>query len=151
MAAVLYPPAASVHGLIVDPQGRLLLVRPLGEWPFWHVPGGPIARTEPPSAACRRVLRAQLGIDFTPARLHVLGWNPPQRPDGHASLTFVFHMGVYDPARLDAAIRLHPDVLDEWQLMPPPVALSMLEPRMAERLHEAGGAVALTAYIERSR
>jgi 8-oxo-dGTP diphosphatase len=146
---VLYPQAATVHGLIVDPQGRWLLVRPLGEWPFWHVPGGPIARTEPPSGACRRVLHAQLGIDFTPARLHVLAWDSPQ--ERHASLTFVFHMGVYDPAQLSAAIRLHPAVLDEWRFMPPSVALSLLHPCMAEQLHEAGEAVALTVYIEGSQ
>ena len=65
--AVLNPVAFGVAGLIVDAQGRVLLVRQT-YMTGWRIPGGGIDRGETPEAALRRELKEEIGLSGGDAR-----------------------------------------------------------------------------------
>jgi 8-oxo-dGTP diphosphatase len=134
-------------GLIVDRDGRWLIVRPAGEHQ-WHLPGGLTERGESPSDACRRELREELGLDLTPGPLHALGWNRPRSPGRNARFSFIFDMGTHDADTLSALIHRQPSELDAWQWSPPDDALNMLHPDMAARLAVARRTPPSAVYIE---
>lgn len=58
--AVLAPVALGAHALIVDRNGRILLARH-SYMAGWSLPGGGVARGEPPQHALLRELREELG------------------------------------------------------------------------------------------
>lgn len=130
---------ATARGLLFDTQGRWLLVRSKGAQ-FWHLPGGTVDLGESPAAACRRTFREEIGIDIAPGALHLVGWNPPRQPSHRSRLTFVFRMGILDPAIASAKIRVPTGELDSWQFVIPVTALSLLHPDAAHRLRVVWGA-----------
>lgn len=66
--AVLSPVAFGVAGMIMDPQGQVLLVRQT-YMTGWRLPGGGISRGETPEAALRRELQEEVGLSGGEARL----------------------------------------------------------------------------------
>lgn len=59
--ALLSPVAFGVSALALDDAGRVLLVRH-NYMPGWHLPGGGVARGEPPAEAVIRELREETGL-----------------------------------------------------------------------------------------
>jgi 8-oxo-dGTP pyrophosphatase MutT (NUDIX family) len=118
--------AATARGLISDPSGRWLIVRPVGRR-HWQLPGGRIEPGEPPTTACRRELREELGVDLEPGRLHAVTWRPSRRS---ARLLFVFDMGSHE----SLPIRLQISELAEWRWSTPEEALPLLKPDVAAAL-----------------
>lgn len=82
--------------LIRDPDGRILFVVPNYK-PYLDLPGGIVEPGEPPSAACRREVREELGLDRPAGRLLVVDWTPGRGPWSD-QVQFVFDGGVLDPA-----------------------------------------------------
>jgi 8-oxo-dGTP pyrophosphatase MutT (NUDIX family) len=61
-ARVLWAPTAmGVAALVLDDQGRVLLVRHSYN-PGWRLPGGGVGRGEPPAAAVLRELQEEVGL-----------------------------------------------------------------------------------------
>ncbi|GAA1504278.1 NUDIX hydrolase [Dactylosporangium maewongense] len=82
--------------LIRDPTGRILFVVPNYK-PYLDLPGGIVETGEPPSAACRREVLEELGLDRPTGRLLVVDWTPGRDPWSD-QVQFVFDGGVLDPA-----------------------------------------------------
>ncbi len=61
LKALLSPVAFGVSAIALDAQGRVLLVRHR-YMPGWHLPGGGVARGEPPAEAIVRELREEVGF-----------------------------------------------------------------------------------------
>ncbi|MFD1935168.1 NUDIX domain-containing protein [Nonomuraea mangrovi] len=78
--------------LIRDEQGRILLVDPKYK-PDWDLPGGMAEANEAPTAAARRELKEELGLDLEIGRLLVVDWVPPHGP-WDDSLMFIFDGGI---------------------------------------------------------
>ncbi|QIZ34778.1 NUDIX hydrolase [Saccharopolyspora sp. ASAGF58] len=132
------PPAhpGTARGLIRDHDGRWLIVRPVNDL-RWHLPGGLIEQNEPPTAACRREVREELGLDLTPGPLYAVGWNAPRRAGSRARYTFIFNMGTHSEDELAQQIRLQQSEIEDWQWSRPDYAAILLHPDMAERLNHA--------------
>jgi ADP-ribose pyrophosphatase YjhB (NUDIX family) len=82
--------------LIRDPAGRILFVVPNYK-PYLDLPGGIVETGEPPSAACRREVLEELGLDLPTGRLLVVDWTPGRGPWSD-QVQFVFDGGILDPA-----------------------------------------------------
>jgi ADP-ribose pyrophosphatase YjhB (NUDIX family) len=59
--ALRSPVAFGVSAVVEDGEGRVILVRHSYQ-PGWHLPGGGVARGEPPAEAIRRELREEIGL-----------------------------------------------------------------------------------------
>lgn len=96
-------------GLITDPAGRVLLVKP-NYRDRWALPGGICELGEPPQVGCGRELAEELGMDIPVGRLLATDWSQPYGTDARAIMHFVFDGGqlhdgsgiVLQEAELDA-------------------------------------------------
>lgn len=132
--------AASAAAVIRDEQGRVLIVNPVHK-ERWNLPGGHIEEGELPTAALRRELREELGLDLEIGRLLVTAW--VTRPEGSQ----VFY--VFDGLRLDAerqrAIRPKESEIGEIRFCrPEDITPSMIPPFALAIWHRA-----LAAYEEK--
>lgn len=126
--------AATARGLISDPAGRWLIVRPVGRR-HWQLPGGRLDPGEPPTTACRRELREELGVDLAPGPLCAVTWR-------RRRVSFIFDMGIHE----SLSIRLQARELSDWRWATPEEALPLLKPDVAAVLTTAGPATAV--YLE---
>jgi 8-oxo-dGTP diphosphatase len=133
--------AATARGLISDPSGRWLIVRPVGRR-HWQLPGGRIDRGEPPTTACRRELREELGVDLEPGPLCAVTWRPARR--GSARFGFIFDMGSHESLR----IHLQATELSSWRWATPDEALPLLKPDVATALTAAATGPTTAVYLE---
>lgn len=84
-----------------DEHGRVLIVNPVYKKP-WELPGGAAEADESPSAACRREVAEELGLDRPLGRVLAVDWVPARAigpdqtplPDG---VIIVFDGGVLSP------------------------------------------------------
>lgn len=127
--------------LIFSPQHELLIVKPTYR-DGWLIPGGAVEAGESPSAACRREVREELGLDLPIARLLCLEYQSAE-PDRTENLQFVFAGGTLSPAQI-SQIRLPAAELSAHQFCEPSAALALLNPRLSRRV-----SFALTALAER--
>jgi 8-oxo-dGTP pyrophosphatase MutT (NUDIX family) len=127
--------------LISGPDGRWLIVRPVGRR-HWQLPGGRIERGEPPTTACRRELREELGVDLEPGPLRAVTWRPAR--GGAARYGFIFDMGTH----ASLPVRLQASELAAWRWADPDEALPLLKPDVAAALTTGEGTA---VYLETHR
>jgi 8-oxo-dGTP diphosphatase len=79
-------------GLITDPGGKVLLVKP-NYRDLWSLPGGICEHGEPPHVGCERELAEELGLDIPAGRLLVTDWSQPYGAKARPIMHFVFDGG----------------------------------------------------------
>ena len=82
-------------GLITDPAGRVLLVKP-NYRERWALPGGICELGEAPHVGCGRELTEELGLDIPVGRLLATDWSQSYGADARAIMHFVFDGGQLD-------------------------------------------------------
>ncbi|MFD3546142.1 NUDIX domain-containing protein [Streptomyces sp. NPDC058655] len=115
---------ASAAAVIRDERGRVLIVNQVHR-ERWNLPGGHIEENELPTAALRRELREELGLDLEIGDLLVTAW--VTRGEG----SHVFH--VFDGPLLSPeqqqAIRLQESEIDEFRFcLPEDISPDMVPP-----------------------
>ncbi len=133
----------SVAGLASDPDGRWLLLRPIGGG-AWQLPGGSIPVGESPTVTCARRARDGLGLTLPAGRLLVVRWTPPIGADGRATLTLIFDLGEL-PER--PKIRLSGSWRD-WCWATPDQATHLLHPQITRQLRHQ--AIPTAVYVEQA-
>jgi len=122
----------SAGALIFDQAGRLLVLKPTYK-SGWTIPGGVMeADGETPWHACRREVREECGIEVRGGRLAAVDFRPG-RPGG---IRFLFDCGTAGDADL-AAIKLQPEEIAEYRLVPLDDALALLRPPIRRRVSAA--------------
>jgi 8-oxo-dGTP diphosphatase len=79
-------------GLITDPAGRVLLVKP-NYRDHWTLPGGICEHGEPPQEGAARELAEELGVPIPVGRLLATDWSQPYGVDARPIMHFVFEGG----------------------------------------------------------
>ena len=95
---VARPISIGVLGIVLDDQGRVLLVEQTYRR-GWYLPGGGVRKKEPLDAALRRELREEVGVEPTgEPRLHGLYWNFAESKSDYVAV-FVVERWSRRPAR----------------------------------------------------
>jgi 8-oxo-dGTP pyrophosphatase MutT (NUDIX family) len=95
---VLRPISVGVLGIVLDDEGRVLLVEQTYRH-GWYLPGGGVRRKEPLDTALRRELREEVGVEpSAPPRLHGLYWNFAESKSDYVAV-FVVERWTRRPAR----------------------------------------------------
>jgi ADP-ribose pyrophosphatase YjhB (NUDIX family) len=133
-----------VAALITNEAGEVLIVKPEHK-EGWIFPGGYVEVGEAPSAACKREVLAELGVEFSgPQQLLSIDY----RGNSDEYIMFIFDGGVFT-AETISSIKLPPSLL-ECRFAAPDEAVKLLRPNSARRLrasldsrHQTG-----IAYLE---
>jgi 8-oxo-dGTP diphosphatase len=125
--------------LFRDAAGRVLLVEPTYKH-TWELPGGAVEKEESPTAACRREVIEELGLDRAVGRVVAIDWVPsrPERPEG---LMLVYDGGVLTDADI-AAIQLQADELASFAFVEAERVPELVSALLARRIAACVDAVA---------
>jgi len=133
-----------VAALITDTQDNVLIVKP-DHKDGWIFPGGYVEIGESPSAAFKRELVAELGVESVehPRLLSI-----DYRGNADEYIMFLFDGGVFTE-EMKSAIKLPPGLL-EFRFVQPEEAMELLRPKSARRLMPTLAARSKTgiAYLE---
>lgn len=125
----------------------MLLVEPTYK-DSWEVPGGAVEQEESPTAACRREVLEELGLDRPVGRVLAVDW-VPSRPELPEGLMLVYDGGVLSETDI-AAIRLQADELASYAFVEaervPELTSTLLARRIAACLEAV--AVGTTVSLE---
>ncbi|MDQ3106382.1 MAG: NUDIX domain-containing protein [Actinomycetota bacterium] len=102
---VFGPRTIGIRGLVVDGDGRVLLVRHSYGRPAWHLPGGGVKRREALRAALERELREEVDVTIT-GSVRLLGTYSSlgEGKSDHISVFVVEHWRRTTTAHEDAEI-----------------------------------------------
>ena len=138
----------SAGALIYDRAGQLLILKPTYK-SGWTIPGGIMeADGESPWEACQREVREETGLELSRGRLAAMDFRSPRegRPGG---IRFLFDCGQVSDAAL-ADLKLQPEEISEFRLVPVPDALTLLRGPIRRRVRAATKGRGLV-YLEHGR
>ena len=139
---------ASAGALIVDPAGRLLILKPTYK-KGWTVPGGQIdADGESPWEACRRETLEECGIVVARGRLVCVDFLRP-RPERPGGVRFLFDCGSIDDPT-SSSIVLQAEEIAEHRFVEASEALELLSGPLRRRVSQARSATGFV-YLEDGR
>jgi 8-oxo-dGTP diphosphatase len=130
--------------LFRDGAGCVLLVEPTYK-DNWEVPGGAVEQEESPTAACRREVLEELGLDRPVGRVLAVDWVPsrPERPEG---LMLIYDGGVLTDSDI-AAIRLQADELASYAFVEAGRVHELTSALLARRIAACVEAVAVGTTV----
>jgi predicted DNA-binding protein (MmcQ/YjbR family)/8-oxo-dGTP pyrophosphatase MutT (NUDIX family) len=138
----------SAGALIFDRSGRLLILKPTYK-SGWTIPGGVMeADGESPWEACQREVREETGLEVSRGRLAAMDFRRP-RPGRAGGIRFLFDCGRLSDGTL-ADVKLQPEEISEFRLVPLPEALTMLRKPIRRRVRAATSG-RRPAYLENGR
>jgi 8-oxo-dGTP diphosphatase len=130
-----FPTKRMAAGAIIrDQSGCVLVVKPTYK-EGWEVPGGIVEEDESPLSCCMREVREELGISLAIGALMAVDWMAA-RPGKREAVMFLFDGGVLDDTSF-RRLRLAPDELSEWRLVPCVELGQYLPPELAARVVSA--------------
>jgi 8-oxo-dGTP diphosphatase len=124
---------AAAAALFTNPAGQVLLVKP-NYRDHWSLAGGVLEHGEPPHVGCRREVTEELGLDFEPGPLLVVGWSAPDGVRTKPVVHFVFDGGVLAD---DTPIRLQASELDDYRFVDAADLARYLPPVISARVAAA--------------
>jgi 8-oxo-dGTP pyrophosphatase MutT (NUDIX family) len=124
---------AAASGLITDPDGRVLVVKP-NYRDGWSLPGGVLESDERPEDGCAREVLEEVGLTVHPGRLLVLDWVPAGDGRPRPFVSFLFDCGT---VAADTPIRLQLEELDEYRFVPVALAAGLFPAWSVGRLAAA--------------
>ena len=141
---------ASAGAIVLDDQGRLLVLDPNYK-DGWTIPGGVMeADGETPWEACQREVLEETGLRVTTGRLVCVDTRPAKPAKGRKlGLRFLFHCGSISRAEAEG-IRVQRLEITRHRFVPVDVALEMLRPAVRRRV-AVGLATGHCAYLENGR
>lgn len=136
---------AAGSGLITDPDGRVLIVKP-NYRDGWSLPGGVLEDDERPEDGCAREVLEEVGLAVRPGRLLVLDWVPAGDGRPRPFVSFLFDCGTI---AADTPIRLQLEELDEYRFVAPERAAGMFPAWAVARMAAAAEArrTGTTVYL----
>ena len=138
----------SAGALIYDRAGRLLILKPTYK-SGWTIPGGVMeADGESPWEACQREVREETGLEVSRGRLVVMDFRRPKEAR-LGGIRFLFDCGQVSDAAL-AGLKLQPEEISEFRLVPLPDALGLLRGPIRRRVRAATKGRGLV-YLEHGR
>ena len=120
----------SAGGLITDPAGRILLVKP-NYRDHWTLPGGICEHGEPPHVGCAREVAEEIGLDLPIGALLAIDWSQPYGREARPIMHFVFDGGTI--ANGDGIV-LQAEELDEFRFVPADETADYLAPYGVRRV-----------------
>jgi 8-oxo-dGTP diphosphatase len=133
----------SAGGLITDPAGRILLVKP-NYRDHWTLPGGICELGEPPHVGCAREVAEEIGLDLPIGPLLAIDWSQPYGRETRPIMHFVFDGGTIASGD---GIALQAEELDEFRFVPADEAAGYLPPFGVRRAQAALAARAAGAAV----
>lgn len=93
--------------LLLDNQGRLLLVKPTYK-EGWEIPGGIVEDDESPKQCCLREIKEELSIDLSTIKLLLVDYNSyPEENNIEESIMFIFDGGIIDKNIINLDLKDH--------------------------------------------
>jgi 8-oxo-dGTP diphosphatase len=134
----------SAGGLITDPDGRILLVKP-NYRDHWTLPGGICEHGEPPHLGCAREVAEEIGLDLPVGALLAIDWSQPYGVQARPIMHFVFDSGTI--ANGDGIV-LQAEELDDFRFTEIGEAADYLPPFGVRRVRAAlrARAAGVTVY-----
>lgn len=138
----------SCGAILLDPQGRLLVLRPTYK-SGWTIPGGIMeADGETPWEACRREVLEETGLHVEGGRLVCVDTRPA-REGRKLGLRFLFHCGQLRPEQLDDIV-VDPLEVAEHRFVPVEEAMELLRKPVRRRVRR-GLRARRCVYLENGR
>jgi 8-oxo-dGTP diphosphatase len=123
----------SAAGLITDPAGRVLLVKP-NYRDHWSLPGGICELGEPPHAGCAREVAEEIGLTLPVGGLVAIDWSQPYGGQARPIMHFLFDCGTLGSSD---SIVLQREELDDFRLCDPADVADYMAPYGARRVTAA--------------
>lgn len=139
----------SAGAIVLDEQGRLLILKPTYK-SGWTIPGGIMeADGETPWQACRREVREETGLAVATGRLVCVDSRPATN-SRKLGLRFLFHCGTLSNSQI-RGIRLQEYEISEHRFVPTAEAFDLLRPAVRRRIKRGLTAGKKCRYLENGR
>ncbi|WP_353962372.1 NUDIX hydrolase [Streptomyces sp. NBC_01443] len=115
---------ASAAAIVRDEQGRVLIVNPVYK-ERWNLPGGHLEEGELPTAAARREVREEIGLDLEIGDLLVIAW--VTRAEG-SHVFYVFDGPQLSPEQQQAITLQESEIGEIRFCRPEDISPSMIPP-----------------------